>query len=78
MEQALGVAAAAGARSGAAAGGSFAAAAGGSGAGRGNVPLDFDPYREEPYVRPPNPYDTSIVDRSPEVIRVRSHLHFLC
>jgi hypothetical protein len=39
-----------------------ASAAGASAAAPVQFPVDWDPYEQEPYVAPENPYDTSIVD----------------
>jgi hypothetical protein len=39
-----------------------ASAIGASAAAPVQFPVDWDPYEQEPYVAPKNPYDTSIVD----------------
>jgi hypothetical protein len=39
-----------------------ASAAGASAAAPIQAPVDWDPYEQEPYVAPKNPYDTSIID----------------
>ncbi|MDO5764056.1 MAG: hypothetical protein Q4P90_08710 [Bifidobacteriaceae bacterium] len=41
-------------------------------AGLGQIPLGWDPYEEVVYIRPENPYDTSIADPWSEVTRVFS------
>jgi hypothetical protein len=39
-----------------------ASAAGASAATPVQAPVDWDPYEQEPYIAPENPYDTSIID----------------
>jgi hypothetical protein len=39
-----------------------ASAAGASAAAPVQAPVYWDPYEQEPYVAPENPYDTSIID----------------
>jgi hypothetical protein len=39
-----------------------ASATGASAAAPVQAPVDWDPYEQEPYVTPENPYDTSIID----------------
>ena len=41
-------------------------------AGGGRIPPVWDPYEEEPYIQPANPYDTSLADPWSEVTRVCS------
>ena len=58
----------------AAGGGALAAPAGASeaAAGGGQIPPEWDPYEEVPYICPPNPYDTCMDDPWNEVTMVCS------
>ena len=58
----------------AAAAGALAAPAGASeaAAGGGQIPPEWDPYEEVPYICPPNPYDTCMDDPWNEVTTVCS------